>query len=69
MKNTKKETTIYDIAQKLNISSATVSRGLQDHPAIKKETRRKFWRQPSNWDTAEILLLVIFADKKPIRLA
>jgi LacI family transcriptional regulator len=41
MKNTKKETTIYDIAQKLNISSATVSRGLQDHPAIKKETRKK----------------------------
>lgn len=37
----KKEITIYDIAQKLDLSSATVSRALQDHPAIKKDTRRK----------------------------
>ena len=37
----KKEVTIYDIAQKLDISSATVSRGLQDHPAINKNTRKK----------------------------
>lgn len=36
-----KETTIYDIAKKLNISAATVSRGLQDHPAIKKSTKKK----------------------------
>jgi LacI family transcriptional regulator len=39
--NTKKEVTIYDIAQKLNLSSATVSRGLKDHPAINKNTRKK----------------------------
>jgi LacI family transcriptional regulator len=37
----KKETTIYDIAESLNLSSATVSRGLKDHPAIRKETKRK----------------------------
>ncbi len=37
----KKDITIYDIAQKLEISSATVSRGLQDHPAINKNTRKK----------------------------
>ncbi len=36
-----KEITIYDIAQKLNISPATVSRGLQDHPAISKKTKKK----------------------------
>ena len=36
-----KEVTIYDIAKELDISAATVSRGLNDHPAIKKETRRK----------------------------
>jgi LacI family transcriptional regulator len=36
-----KEVTIYDIAQKLNISPATVSRGLQDHPAISKKTKKK----------------------------
>ncbi|WPP50041.1 LacI family DNA-binding transcriptional regulator [Catalinimonas niigatensis] len=39
--NTKKEVTIYDIAKALNISAATVSRGLKDHPAIKKETKKK----------------------------
>jgi LacI family transcriptional regulator len=36
-----KEVTIYDIARILNISAATVSRGLRDHPAINKTTRRK----------------------------
>jgi LacI family transcriptional regulator len=37
----KKEVTIYDIALKLDLSSATVSRGLQDNPAINKNTRKK----------------------------
>jgi LacI family transcriptional regulator len=37
----KKDITIYDIAQKLDLSSATVSRGLQDNPAINKNTRKK----------------------------
>jgi LacI family transcriptional regulator len=37
----KKEVTIYDIAQKLALSSATVSRGLKDNPAINKHTRKK----------------------------
>jgi len=38
-----KEVTIYDIAQKLKISAATVSRGLQDHPAISKKTKKKIF--------------------------
>ena len=37
----KKEVTIYDIAQKLSLSSATVSRGLRNHPSINKNTRKK----------------------------
>ena len=37
----KKEVTIYDLALKLNISPTTVSRGLQDHPAINKATKKK----------------------------
>jgi LacI family transcriptional regulator len=37
----KKEVTIYDIAQKLALSSTTVSRGLNDHAAINKNTRKK----------------------------
>jgi LacI family transcriptional regulator len=37
----KKDVTIYDIAQHLDLSSATVSRGLKDHPAINKKTRKK----------------------------
>lgn len=36
-----KEVTIYDIARHLRISAATVSRGLKDHPAINKNTRKK----------------------------
>lgn len=35
-----KEITIYDIAKHLNISSATVSRGLKDHPAISQKTKK-----------------------------
>lgn len=38
-----KEVTIYDIAEKLNISPATVSRGLKDHPAISKKTKKKIF--------------------------
>lgn len=36
-----KEVTIYDIAKKLNISPATVSRGLAGHPGISKKTKKK----------------------------
>ena len=37
----KKEITIYDLAERLNISATTVSRGLQDHPAINKKTKKR----------------------------
>lgn len=40
MKN-QKEVTIYDVAQALNISPSTVSRGLSDHPHISKETKKR----------------------------
>lgn len=36
-----KEITIYDIANKLNISAATVSRGLKNHPGINKKTKKR----------------------------
>ena len=38
---TRKEITIYDIAQKLQLSSSTVSRGLQDNPTINLKTRER----------------------------
>lgn len=38
---TSRDVTIYDIAKALNISAATVSRGLKDHPGIRKETKKK----------------------------
>ena len=38
-----KEVTIYDIAKKLKISPATVSRGLKDHPVISKKTKKKIF--------------------------
>lgn len=36
-----KDITIYDIAKYLKISATTVSRGLNNHPAINKNTRKK----------------------------
>ncbi|HWB25976.1 MAG TPA: LacI family DNA-binding transcriptional regulator [Chitinophagaceae bacterium] len=36
-----KEATIYDIAKKLGISAATVSRGLNNHAAISEKTKKK----------------------------
>lgn len=38
---TLKETTIYDIARKLNVSPATVSRSLNNHPSVSKKTKKK----------------------------
>ena len=40
MRNTR-DVTIYDVAKALNISPSTVSRGLKDHPHVKKETKKK----------------------------
>ncbi|MFT5884084.1 MAG: LacI family transcriptional regulator [Arcticibacterium sp.] len=37
----KKEITIYDIADQLNISPSTVSRALNDHPAINERTKER----------------------------
>ncbi len=34
------EVTILDIARELNITAATVSRALNDHPAIKETTKK-----------------------------
>lgn len=39
-----KEVTIYDIASKLNISTATVSRALKDDPVVNKKTRKKVFQ-------------------------
>lgn len=38
---THKEVTIYDIAESLNVSPATVSRGLKNHPGIRKDTKKR----------------------------
>ena len=44
----KKEVTIYDIAKSLKLSASTVSRGLRDHPAIRKETVRRIKEAAQN---------------------
>jgi LacI family transcriptional regulator len=41
--NKNKEVTIYDIAQMLNISVATVSRGLKDSEKVNKRTRKRIF--------------------------
>jgi len=38
-----KEITIYDLAKRLDISATTVSRGLQDHPAINEKTKKRIF--------------------------
>lgn len=43
-----KDVTIYDIAKALSISPATVSRGLKDHPGIRKDTKKKILEAASN---------------------
>jgi LacI family transcriptional regulator len=35
-----KEVTIYDLAERLNLSAATISRALNDDPVVKKKTRK-----------------------------
>ena len=40
----KKQATIQDIAKALNITASTVSRALNDHPKIKKETKDLVWK-------------------------
>jgi LacI family transcriptional regulator len=41
--NRTKEITIYDLAKKLNVSVATVSRALKDDPVVSKKTRKKIF--------------------------
>ncbi|MEJ6980882.1 LacI family DNA-binding transcriptional regulator [Pedobacter sp. P351] len=41
--SSEKEITIYDIAKSLDISAATVSRGLKDHPGISKVTKKRIF--------------------------
>ena len=42
--------TIKDIANELNISASTVSRALQDHPALKKETKEAVRALAEKWN-------------------
>jgi LacI family transcriptional regulator len=41
MSHREKEITIYDLARKLNISIATVSRALKDDPVVSKKTKKR----------------------------
>jgi len=41
MHNTRKDVTIYDIANELKISVATVSRALKDDPLVSRKTKKK----------------------------
>lgn len=43
MDQKKKEVTIYDIAEQLDVSAATVSRALRNHPAVSAKTKKKIF--------------------------
>jgi LacI family transcriptional regulator len=40
MPGSEKEVTIYDIAERVNVSAATVSRALKNHPRVNKNTKK-----------------------------
>lgn len=46
----KNEVTIYDIAKALNISASTVSRGLNNHKSISKDTRKRILKAASEME-------------------
>jgi DNA-binding LacI/PurR family transcriptional regulator len=41
---TKRHSTLEDLAQIAGVSIATVSRALNDHPAVRDETKRRIWK-------------------------
>ncbi|MCK7460596.1 MAG: LacI family DNA-binding transcriptional regulator [Sphingobacterium sp.] len=63
-----KEVTIYDVAKALNLSPSTVSRGLKNHPHIRKETRKRFRLLQMRWDTGRINLPATFVRSTQILL-
>ena len=46
----KNRVTIKDLAKELNVSTSTVSRALQDHPALKLETRERVKALAKKWN-------------------
>jgi len=64
-----REITIYDLAQKLNISVATVSRALKDDPVVSKKTKKKIFDLAEELGTAPTISQEIFARSVRIQLA
>jgi LacI family transcriptional regulator len=58
------ETTIHDIAQKLNISASTVSRALNDNPLISEKTRKKIKETAEKMGYRPNILAASFRTKK-----
>lgn len=46
----KNRVTIKDLAEKLNVSTSTVSRALQDHPALRQETKERVKVLAKKWN-------------------
>ena len=46
----KNRVTIKDLAQELNVSTSTVSRALQDNPALKDETKERVKALAKKWN-------------------
>lgn len=60
----KRRITIKDIAKELNIASSTVSRALNDHPAIKRETKEAVRELATKLDYEPNLLALNLLQKK-----
>ena len=64
-----KEITIYDIAKALQISPSTVSRGLNDHATIRKNTKMRIMEVAQTMDISVIPLPVVLELQEQIPLA
>ena len=50
-----KHVTIYDIAERLNLATSTISRALKDHHTISDKTIKKVKKPLKKWVLSQIL--------------
>ncbi|UJH90090.1 LacI family DNA-binding transcriptional regulator [Antarcticibacterium sp. 1MA-6-2] len=65
----KRQITIVDIGNALNLSASTVSRALHDHPSIGRKTKKAVVELANKLNYQPNLLAISLLSKKPKQLA
>ncbi len=60
----KRQITLRDLAEKLNVSVATVSRALKDHPRISRKTKEAVWQLAADLDYEPNQLALSFRNRQ-----